>query len=98
MTLAPELGRLGEALDLLAERERDFAPFQDKYWFLFNSYYEGVGPRYNRPERGLISRPGAHDVGVYRANVDDRVRDLLTTLDDDALARAASVIERSIRR
>ncbi|GAB4008329.1 ergothioneine biosynthesis protein EgtB [Nocardioides ultimimeridianus] len=78
---------------VLAEQEPDFAPFQDKYWFLFNSYYEGVGPRYNRPERGLISRPGAHDVGLYRANVDDRVRDLLTRLDDGALAQIASTIE-----
>jgi ergothioneine biosynthesis protein EgtB len=78
---------------VLADHERDFAPFQDKYWFLFNSYYEGVGPRYNRPERGLISRPGAHDVGVYRANVDDRMRELLTRLDDRALAQVASTIE-----
>ncbi|GAB3858042.1 ergothioneine biosynthesis protein EgtB [Nocardioides maradonensis] len=78
---------------VLADHERDFAPFQDTYWFLFNSYYEGVGPRYNRPERGLISRPGAHDVGVYRANVDDRMRDLLTRLDDGELARIAATIE-----
>ncbi|HJQ04006.1 MAG TPA: DinB family protein, partial [Nocardioides sp.] len=78
---------------VLADHEPDFAPFQDKYWFLFNSYYEGVGPRYNRPERGLISRPGAHDVGVYRANVDDRMRDLLTRLDDGALAKIAATIE-----
>ena len=47
---------------VLAENESGFAPFQDKYWFLFNSYYEAVGPRYNRAERGVVSRPGAHDV------------------------------------
>jgi len=78
---------------VLADHERDFAPFQDKYWFLFNSYYEAVGPRYNRPERGLISRPGAHDVGRYRADVDDRMRDLLDSLDEGALAKVASTIE-----
>src|SRR3954463_8019928 len=49
---------------LLAENERDFAPFQDTYWFLFNSYYEAVGPRYARPMRGVISPPGACDVGL----------------------------------
>src|SRR3954453_10151041 len=70
---------------VLADNEPDFAPFQDKYWFLFNSYYEAVGPRYSRPDRGLISRPGAHDVGRYRSAVDDRMRDLLTTLDEGAL-------------
>ena len=78
---------------VLAEHETGFAPFQDKYWFLFNSYYEAVGPRYSRPDRGLISRPGAHDVGVYRANVDDRMRDLIDRLDEGALAQLASTIE-----
>ena len=42
---------------LLAEHEPGFAPFQDRYWFLFNSYYEAVGPRYARARRGVITRP-----------------------------------------
>ena len=58
---------------VLADHEPGFAPFQDTYWFLFNSYYETLGPRYSRPDRGLISRPGAHEVGTYRANVDARM-------------------------
>ena len=78
---------------VLAEHERDFAPFQDQYWFLFNSYYEAVGPRYSRPMRGVISRPGAHEVGDYRRDVDDRMRDLLDQLDDGTFAKLASVIE-----
>lgn len=78
---------------VLADNEPEFTPFQDKYWFLFNSYYEGIGPRYSRPDRGLISRPGAHDVGVYRSNVDNRMRDLLTGLDEGTLAKLASTIE-----
>lgn len=78
---------------LLAENEADFAPFQDKYWFLFNSYYEAVGPRYARPMRGVISRPGAYDVGRYRGNVDSRMRDLITGLDEAALDKLAPTIE-----
>ena len=31
---------------LLADNESGFRPFQDKYWFLFNSYYEALGPRF----------------------------------------------------
>ncbi|WP_141013961.1 ergothioneine biosynthesis protein EgtB [Nocardioides sambongensis] len=78
---------------VLADNEPGFAPFQDKYWFLFNSYYEGVGPRYSRPDRGVISRPGAHEVGDYRRNVDDRMRDLVTGLDDGTLTKLADTIE-----
>src|SRR4029079_18443474 len=78
---------------VLADHEPGFAPYQDKYWFLFNSYYEAVGPRYARPDRGLISRPGAHDVGVYRTNVDERMRDLVTGLDAGSLDKLAPTIE-----
>ena len=69
---------------LLAENEADFAPTQDHYWFLFNSYYEAVGPRHGRPMRGVISRPGAHEVGLYRGNVDDR---------EGTLAKLAPTVE-----
>jgi ergothioneine biosynthesis protein EgtB len=78
---------------LLADHEAGFAPFEDRYWFLFNSYYEAVGPRYARPERGLVSRPGAHDVGVYRRNVDDRVRDLVAGLDGGTLEKVTATLE-----
>ena len=33
---------------VLADHEAGFAPFQDRYWFLFNSYYETLGPRSGR--------------------------------------------------
>ena len=78
---------------VLADHEPGFAPFQHAYWFLFNSYYEAVGPRYVRAQRGAISRPGAHDVGVYRGNVDARMRDLLATLDEGTLGKVAATIE-----
>ncbi|KQY51574.1 ergothioneine biosynthesis protein EgtB [Nocardioides sp. Root140] len=78
---------------VLADNEPRFAPYQDTYWFLFNSYYEAVGPRWSRPMRGVISRPGAHDVGLYRGNVDDRMRDLMATLDEGTLTKLAPTIE-----
>jgi ergothioneine biosynthesis protein EgtB len=78
---------------VLADHEQGFTPFQDRYWFLFNSYYEAVGPRYPRAQRGVVSRPGAHDVGVYRGNVDDRMRDLVSSLDDGTLAKIAGTVE-----
>ncbi|MCE5290670.1 MAG: ergothioneine biosynthesis protein EgtB [Nocardiaceae bacterium] len=78
---------------VLSENEPDFAPFHDKYWFLFNSYYEAIGPRYSRPMRGVITRPGAHDVADYRRNVDDRMRDLITTVDGGTLEKIRPIIE-----
>jgi ergothioneine biosynthesis protein EgtB len=78
---------------VLADHEPGFAPFQEQYWFLFNSYYETLGPRFSRPHRGLVTRPGAHDVGVYRGNVDARMRDLLASLDGGTLEKLAPVVE-----
>src|SRR5688572_2246819 len=54
-----------------------YRPFDEAYEYLFNSYYEAVGPRHPRAERGLIARPDAAEIGAYRAHVDDAVSALL---------------------
>jgi dimethylhistidine N-methyltransferase len=51
--------------------------FDPKFGYLFNSYYEAVGPRQPRPARGLITRPSAADVLAYRAHVDAGMARLL---------------------
>ncbi|HZT66825.1 MAG TPA: ergothioneine biosynthesis protein EgtB [Acidimicrobiales bacterium] len=45
--------------------------FDSSFAYLFNSYYEAVGPRHPRPQRGLITRPGAEEISRYRRHVDD---------------------------
>ena len=40
------------------------------YGYLFNSYYEGVGPRHARPRRGHLTRPGVAEIAAYRRAVD----------------------------
>ena len=77
---------------VLAEHQPGFHAYQDTYWTLFNSYYETVGPRYPRPERGFISRPGAYEVGDYRAHVDDRMLDLLASVDDRSRETLTSLV------
>jgi ergothioneine biosynthesis protein EgtB len=52
-------------------------PYDPAFDFLFNSYYELVGPRFERPRRGTLSRPGAAEIGRYRQAVDARVRALV---------------------
>jgi hypothetical protein len=39
-----------------------YAPFDPKFAYLFNSYYEAVGDRQPRAERGLLTRPSLEDV------------------------------------
>ncbi len=55
----------------------DYRPFDDTYRYLFNSYYEAVGARHPRPERGLVTRPGVEDIRRYREHVDAAVHVLL---------------------
>jgi ergothioneine biosynthesis protein EgtB len=54
-------------------------PFDPAYAYLFNSYYEGVGPRHARPERGLLTRPGVAEITAYRRAVDEAMDELLAT-------------------
>lgn len=54
-------------------------PFDPRFAFLFNSYYEALGPRHERPKRGLLSRPSSEEVAEYRRTVDGRVVEVLST-------------------
>ena len=47
-----------------------YEPFSPEFRYLYNSYYEAVGPRHPRLQRGLITRPSADDVTCYRRHVD----------------------------
>ena len=62
---------------------RPFAPgyrvFDERFAFLFNSYYVAAGPRHARPQRGLITRPGVAETAAYRAHVDAAVAELIET-------------------
>ncbi|MPY94599.1 MAG: ergothioneine biosynthesis protein EgtB [Acidimicrobiia bacterium] len=62
---------------LLRPHARGYVPLDERYAYLFNSYYEAAGPRHPRPQRGLVTRPGVAEVGEYRAHVDAAMGDLL---------------------
>ena len=55
---------------LLTPHLAGYKPFDPRFGYLFNSYYEALGPRQPRPERGLLTRPSLDDVIAYRAHVD----------------------------
>jgi len=50
-----------------------------RYRYLFNSYYEAVGPRHPRPYRGMLSRPALTEVLAYRRHVDAELARLIAT-------------------
>jgi ergothioneine biosynthesis protein EgtB len=54
-----------------------YRPYDESFAYIFNSYYEALGERHPRAERGLISRPGIAEVARYREFVDEAVGTLL---------------------
>src|SRR5271165_5332907 len=62
---------------LLCPRLSGYEPFHPAFAYIFNSYYESVGARHPRAQRGLISRPGVSDVAKYRGYVDEAMARLL---------------------
>jgi ergothioneine biosynthesis protein EgtB len=54
-----------------------YVPFDERYDYLFNSYYEGLGPRHPRPQRGLLGRPSGEDILAYRRHVDQAMLGLI---------------------
>jgi ergothioneine biosynthesis protein EgtB len=63
--------------------------FDPAFGFLFNSYYEEVGPRHPRPSRGLLTRPACSEVTQFRRHVDDALADALPSLS----ARVRQIVE-----
>lgn len=69
-----------------------YAPYDPRFFELFNSYYESLGPRHPRPQRGVLSRPDIAEVSAYRAHVDARIAEFLASAPSGVFAAAAPVI------
>jgi ergothioneine biosynthesis protein EgtB len=76
---------------VLARAHPDRRAFDPAYGYLFNSYYEAVGPRHPRPQRGLLARPPLDDVRRYRAAIDGEVQALLERGTPDALLEVVAL-------
>ena len=80
---------------ILKQYVSDYEPFDPLYGFLFNSYYNNVGNRTLRGERGLISRPGLKEVYEYRKSIEDEVVEYLSQ--DDVAEETYEILQLGIQ-
>jgi ergothioneine biosynthesis protein EgtB len=70
---------------VLRDHVSGYQSFNERWAYLFNSYYEAEGPRHARPRRGMLSRPSLDEVRGYRAHVDEALERALPKLSPAAL-------------
>ncbi len=70
-----------------------YQPCDARYFHLFNSYYESLGPRHPRPQRGLLTRPSLDEVHAYRSHVDEAIGRFIEEADAAAWEAAAPLVE-----
>jgi ergothioneine biosynthesis protein EgtB len=63
---------------ILREHLPGYRSVDDRFAFLFNSYYVQAGPRHARSKRGLVTRPNVDEVMAFRAHVDVAMRELVS--------------------
>jgi ergothioneine biosynthesis protein EgtB len=78
---------------VLAPHVMGYRPFDERWSRLFNSYYEQLGPRHPRSQRGLLTRPSLDEVREYRRHVDESVQAFIRESDPHAWHAAAPLIE-----
>jgi ergothioneine biosynthesis protein EgtB len=77
---------------LLDQFQSGYERFHSKYFYLFNSYYQSFGDRWNRPQRGTLSRPTVKDVTDYRAEIDRRMTDFIGNVKEEDWPRVCDLI------
>lgn len=78
---------------VLGEFETGYEPLDPQYAYLFNSYYIQAGERFDRPRRGLLSRPTVDEIYAFRNHVDSAMERFLATADETTLEAARPVLE-----
>jgi ergothioneine biosynthesis protein EgtB len=78
---------------VLRDHVANHRAYDERFAFLFNSYYEGEGDRHARPRRGMISRPGLDEIREWRSVVDEALERAIPELPPEALKLVALGIE-----
>ena len=78
---------------VLLEGLPSYQPYNETFFYLFNSYYVAAGQRHCRPKRGLISRPTVAEVFAYRKHIDTHMVEMIKGLEGERLDHWAEIIE-----
>ena len=78
---------------LLTPHHRAYRPLDERYAYLFNSYYNSLGEQFNRADRGLLSRPSVAEVMAYRHHVDTAMESLLEAADEAKLGELLPLLQ-----
>jgi ergothioneine biosynthesis protein EgtB len=78
---------------LVVPNDPSYRVFDERFPFLFNSYYVAAGPRHARPQRGLITRPNSEEVTAYRSHVEAAVERLIETVPENDAAKFFALLE-----
>ena len=81
-------------IQVLRAHDSGYRPADMRWSPLFNSYYEALGPRHPRPQRGQLSRPSLDEVRAYRRQVDDALHRFIAQADADTWCAAADTLTR----
>ena len=70
----------------------NYEAFNPAFATLFNSYYESLGPRHPRPQRGVLSRPSCAEIARYRVYVDECIEAFIADADAPTWDKAAPLL------
>ena len=77
---------------ILKDFLKSYKIFNEKYAFLFNSYYQSFGDRQPRSERGLLSKPSLEEINKYRKYVNDNINHLIDVATDNNIKKICNLI------
>lgn len=78
---------------VLAPHAAGYEAFDSRFFHLFNSYYESLGSRHPRPQRGLLTRPDLAEVHMYRGHVDEAMQRFISQAPDAVWEAVAPLVE-----
>ena len=78
---------------VLQDFQTGYQVFDPQFLYLFNSYYEALGPRHPRPQRGLLTRPALADIHAYRQHVNAAMLHFMASADEASWQAAAGLVE-----